>query len=91
MQKIANILKMIIADSPYRQRLEELQAVVAWPHVVGEAVKRNTVPENIKDGVLFVKVPHAVWRQELFMQKTTLIKKLNRYLGSSVVKDIKFK
>ena len=91
MQKIDQILKSFIQKSPYKNRLEETHALVVWPTVVGETISRQSKPIRITDGILFVKVEHAVWKQELYMQKTTIIKKLNRYLQKNIVKDIRFK
>ena len=90
MKKIDQILKSFIQKSPYKKRLEETNALVVWPRAVGETISRQSKPLRIKDGVLFVKVEHAVWKHELYMQKVNIIKKLNRYLEKNVVKDIRF-
>jgi predicted nucleic acid-binding Zn ribbon protein len=90
LQKIDQILKTFIRKSSYKKRLEEIHALVVWPRVVGETISRQSKPLRIKEGILFVKVEHAVWKHELYMQKTTIIKKLNRYLEKNIVKDIRF-
>ncbi|MCK5076284.1 MAG: DUF721 domain-containing protein [Calditrichia bacterium] len=87
---INKILKEFIKKSPYKKRFEETMAIVAWPKAVGETISRQSKAVRIKDGILFVQVENASWKHELYMLKTNIIKKLNRYLEKNIVKDIRF-
>ena len=87
---ISKLIQSFIKNSPYRKKLEEASAINAWPEVVGDLIKNKAKATAIKDGLLYVKVDHAVWRQELYMQKLTIIQKLNNALGKKIVKDIRF-
>ena len=70
----------------YRQHL----LMVNWGDIVGPALTAVTRPAAINHGVLKVAVKNSVWAYHLSTMKPTLIKKLNQFSGSKLVKDIIF-
>lgn len=62
-----------------------------WEAVAGEVIAAHARPEAFKDGLLIVKVAESAWAQQLQFQKKDLIRKVNKALGSELVKDIRFK
>lgn len=50
---------------------------------IAEAVK-------VKKGVLFLRVENSVWKNELNLKRDILIKRINEYLNTEVVKSIRF-
>lgn len=62
----------------------------AWPAVVGKDVEACTRSLKIFNQVLYVKVDSAVVRQELLMQRTSLVHRLNAYVDAYVISDIRF-
>ncbi|MFQ6615323.1 MAG: DUF721 domain-containing protein [Fidelibacterota bacterium] len=65
------------------------RALVVWNDVVGEAVAKRTEPEEVKHGVLVVRVDTPVWRNELSLRKKEILEALNQALGERVIKDIR--
>ena len=46
---------------------------------------------SVKNGILEVKTTNSVWKQELQIQKTEIIKRLNKRLKKNIIKEIRFK
>ncbi|MDJ0876840.1 MAG: DUF721 domain-containing protein [Desulfobacterales bacterium] len=62
-----------------------------WDRAVGPAIARNARPAAFKQRLLIVHVSSSVWLQELHFQKGTLIERVNKEAGSTIVDDIQFK
>ena len=49
-----------------------------WKTIVGKAIAKNTKIIKFKKGILTIKTSNPIWRNELFLQKTELINKINK-------------
>ena len=90
-QPMGDLMGQLIRDLGIETKVQQQQAVIRWPSVVGEAIGRATEADRLENGVLFVHVSSAPWRAELTMQKRQIIAKLNRSLGAEIVRDILFR
>jgi hypothetical protein len=63
----------------------------AWEEIVGKSVALHAQPRSIHNGILFINVSHSTWIQQLQFLKSTLIEKINSYLGEHLIEDIRFK
>ena len=87
-EKISDVVSAILRMQGLETPLNEARAVNAWSEVVGERVANATGNVRIYNQVLFVEVPS---RNNLFMQRKQLVKKINALVKSDVVTDIMFK
>ncbi len=71
-------------------RLHEQRAVEIWPEVVGDAIAAVTKAISIKNGILTIEVVNPSWRQELSYLAPDILSKVNRTLGNSLVKKLRF-
>jgi hypothetical protein len=62
----------------------------AWKQIVGESVASQAQPRMIRNKILFVDVSHSAWIQQLQFLKTTLLEKINAFLGEPLIQDIRF-
>ena len=62
----------------------------AWPIVAGEVISRYTDSVTIRNQTLYVHLTNPALRADLSMQRTAYVKKLNDYVGSQVIADIRF-
>ncbi|MCH7731179.1 MAG: DUF721 domain-containing protein [Candidatus Marinimicrobia bacterium] len=85
-KSIEILLKNVGIEIPILQN----KALLIWENVVGTLISKNTLPEEVKHGILFVKTATPVWRNELIMKKEEIIKNLNKAIGKKVIKDIRF-
>jgi predicted nucleic acid-binding Zn ribbon protein len=88
LELIGQILNKYLTDLGIYKPIKSYKALNLWHEVVGEKISKVTEPERLSDGKMFVKVKNASWRNELVFHKRDIIDKINRAVGSSVVKDI---
>lgn len=89
MQDIKSVLDSFLRKAGLDRPVLQNRALVVWNDVVGEAVAKRTEPEEVKHGVLVVRVDTPVWRNELSLRKKEILEALNQALGERVIKDIR--
>ena len=62
----------------------------AWPVVAGEGINRYTGSVTIRNQTLYVHLTSPALRADLSMQRSEYVKRLNDYVGSQVITDIRF-
>ncbi len=70
--------------------LLQKRLVEAWPMVAGEAVARYTIDTSIRNQTLFVRLRVPALRADLNMRRQEFVQRLNEYVGSQVIADIRF-
>lgn len=65
--------------------------IVKREEIFGDYVSKQVEIIDFSRGVLFLKVPSGVFRQELFLQKKAIIDKCNQVLETSSIYDVRFK
>ena len=63
----------------------------AWKEIVGESIAIHAQPHSIQNHILFIHVSHSTWIQQLQFLKSTLLEKINTFLGEPLIQDIRFK
>ena len=70
--------------------LLQKRLIEAWPVVAGPTVMRYTRETVIRNQTLYVRLSSPALRAELSMCRQKLVKKLNDYVKSQVIADIRF-
>ena len=73
-----------------RRKVQECQALGKWKQVVGPQIGAASAAENVRDGILFVCCRSSMWASELSLHKTDIMRRLNKAVGTEVIKDIRF-
>ena len=63
--------------------------VTRWPEIVGEQIAKRAKATRFDDGVLFVVVEDAAWRQNLSMQTDDIMAAIRKYPFGKVVRQIR--
>ncbi len=71
--------------------LSEYEVVTSWDAIVGEQIAKVTKAERLENGILFVSVATAPWRNELTMKRREIVARINGAVGKNVVKEIRFR
>ncbi len=85
-----------IADALREKEMESIAKIVRENEVVEKFpeifpdFKKIAKAKKINNKTLFLRVENAVWRSELNLHKTAIIKKINERFGEEVVKSIRF-
>lgn len=80
---LPGILRSI--DSP---EVVEAAAIAAWKHSAGEGLRDHAVPMRLEQRILFVAVRDAIWQKQLSTMCASLVFRVNKYLGQSLVDRI---
>ena len=81
-------MKYVKARPVRRPLLEHRLIHQAWPEVVGEYAASCTEELKIRNQTLYARLSSAVVRQELHMQRTDLVRRLNAFVDAFVIADI---
>ena len=90
-KSIAELVRVMCREEGLETPLNEYRLINAWPKVLGESVCAYTKDLKIYNQVLFVTVTSSVLRQELLMNRRSLVARLNDYVKAQVITDIVFK
>lgn len=89
-QLLGGTLRRLVDYLGVTARLNEQRVIEFWPDIVGEKIAAVTHARSIKFGVLTIEVVNPSWRQELAYMAPEILTKLNRTMGYSLVKRLKF-
>lgn len=70
--------------------LLQKRLVDSWPVVAGPVIQRYTTDAYIRNQTLFVGLSNPALRADLSMRRQEFVQKLNGYVGSQVIVDIRF-
>lgn len=88
---ISEIIQELLKKNNIKSKLDETTITQKWEEVVGKPMSRYTKKAYISKGILYVEVISSVARNELVMNRSILIERLNTITGNETIKDIIFK
>lgn len=89
--KLGDLIHAILREDGLETPLNEYRATEAWGKVMGSAVERYTGDVSVRGGTLFVQIRNAALRQELMMQRTSIVPRINQEVGAQVIQQIVFR
>jgi predicted nucleic acid-binding Zn ribbon protein len=63
--------------------------VTRWPEIVGEQLAKRAKAVRFDDGILFVVVEDAAWRQNLSMEIDNIMTAIRSYPFGKAVKQVR--
>jgi F0F1-type ATP synthase delta subunit len=88
-QTIGELLKNFFEDNAdLYERMLEIRVQRGWGEILGPMIQQYTRTIYVKNHVLYVSLTSSVLRSELILSREKLIKSLNEYAGSEVIRDI---
>jgi predicted nucleic acid-binding Zn ribbon protein len=84
-------IEQLIRAYGFNDKLLETTLIDSWEQVVGGVYAAHTQHLKVKNKTLFVTLDSSALRQELSMEKSGIIKKLNAKAGKPVIDDIVFR
>jgi len=88
---LKDAIEQLIRAYGFQDKLLETTLIDSWESVVGGVYAAHTENLKVKNRTLFVRIDSPALRQELAMQKTGLLKKLNQKTGKKVIDEIVFR
>ena len=90
MKSLATIIPALFKQLGLEEDARGGRAVTEWPAVAGDRIARHARAVSFRDGALTVEVEGSAWMQELGFLERDLVRKLNRHLGSDIVRDVRW-
>ena len=88
---ISEIIQELLKKNNMKSRLDETTITQKWEEVVGKTMAKYTRKVYVNKGILYVEVISSVVRNELVMNRSILIERLNDVTGCETIKDIIFR
>jgi hypothetical protein len=90
-QDIASVIRRFVSDSEMAYKLQKYSIFNHWEEIVGDGIGSRTKPEKISRDILYISVTNSTWANELSMMSGQLLQKINNYIGSAAIKELRFK
>jgi hypothetical protein len=87
-QNIAEVIRAYLKESKLEKPLKERQLIQSWEILLGKSVARATSRIYLKEGRLTVHLNSSVVKNELFMLRDEIIRKLNEAAGEELVREM---
>jgi len=85
-----SILPELIEDLDLKDSYLIQELSDKWKYYVGNILAVHSQPDRIFKKTLFVNTDHSVYLNELSLQVTSILKKINDDYGKGFIKTIKF-
>ncbi|MBN1307791.1 MAG: DUF721 domain-containing protein [Chitinispirillaceae bacterium] len=89
-QKLGTIIDEVLSERGYLTVCKEYGIVRLWASIAPEKLAEESRCERISDGILYVRVASASWRQEAVYLKEKILHRIHREFGCPTIKDIVF-
>lgn len=90
-ETVGDIITKLLKEEHLENKFDEQRVAMLWQEVVGQGINRYTANRYVKDGVMYVTISSAPLRNELMLNRTLLIRRLNDLVGREVIHEIVFK
>jgi len=89
-QTIREVIERYLRETPLHRKLQERHLIEGWHEILGKPVARATTGIYIRKDILYVRLTSSVMRNELFMMKDDIIRRLNERVGEQIITGIVF-
>ena len=87
-KELKQILGEYLKGADFKEINKTISIELAWEKTVGKPINTNTNIESFKNGIIKIKASNPIWRNELSLQKQSLLEKLKMTEPSLNIKDI---
>ena len=87
-KELKQILGEYLNGADFKEINKTISIELAWEKTVGKPINTNTNIESFKNGIIKIKASNPIWRNELSLQKQSLLDKLKKTEPSLNIKDI---
>jgi predicted nucleic acid-binding Zn ribbon protein len=89
-ETIGSIIEGKLRELGYLSPCRELDVVRRWPEIVGEKIAAVTECSRVDNGVLYVRVASASWRQEICYIKPHILETIKKETPCTSIRDVVF-
>lgn len=85
---IGNVIEAMMKRYRLQPKMTELDIVNKWEEIVGHLVFKHTTELKMLNKTLYVKFDNAPLKNEMFLQKELLLKRINESFQAPVIEKI---
>ncbi|MDD6779228.1 MAG: DUF721 domain-containing protein [Bacteroidales bacterium] len=89
-ETVGQIISRLLKAENLEGKFDEQRVAAIWPEVVGQGINRYTVNRYVRSGVLHVTIASAPLRNELMLNRSRLVARINDFIGHTVIHDVVF-
>lgn len=89
-EQIGKLIQMFMRINGIETPYNEHRIIEAWPVVMGKIIAQYTKNIFIKNQVLHVQITSPAIKQNLMMERKSIVCRLNEYVEAQVIEDIHF-
>ncbi len=86
----SNIIPDIIDELDLKESFFLERIVEKWPLYVGSILSSHSLPDRIFKNILFIRVDHSAYANELSLHQGNILKKVKEDFGSGFINAIRF-
>ena len=90
-QSLSEVLKQYIEENRMERKLKEVDIVQGWENLLGKTIARYTRNIYIRNRILYVEITSAVVKNELFLMREEICRRINENAGDGMINRIIFK
>jgi predicted nucleic acid-binding Zn ribbon protein len=90
-QSLSEVLRDYVKGTSIEKKLKEVDIVQSWEELLGKTIAHYTKNISLKNRILYLEINSSVVKNELFMMREEIRRKLNEKAGEELVDKIIFK
>jgi len=90
-QSLSEVLRDYVKGTSIEKKLKEVDIVQSWEELLGKTIAHYTKNISLKNRILFLEINSSVVKNELFMMREEIRRKLNEKAGEELIDKIIFK
>ena len=85
---IGEAVSLFLRENNLEQGLQERHVDEYWKVAVGNMVMPYTKSIELRNSILYVKITNAALRNELFIRRYDIVKRINEQAGHRIVNEL---
>lgn len=90
-QSLSEVIREYVKGTSIETKLKEVDVVQSWEELLGKTIAHYTRSVSLKNKTLYVEISSSVVKNELFMMREEIRRKINEKAGEEMVSKIIFK
>ncbi len=88
-QALGNVIESVFDSVGLTQRYNGFLVISRWSELVGEQIANRARAVRCEDGILYIVVEDAAWRQNLSMELENILKQIRSHPFGRVVTQLR--
>ena len=87
-EKAEKAIKLYVKQLGLEEKFKQYRMLKTFNEIIGENALKHVKSKNIQGRKLFVYMDSAIARNQIFMQRNAIVKKINEMYGEYILEEI---